>query len=701
MKESLRHIGARSLRRLKDEDGIALVFAMLVSTALAIMTTSVLYFSAADARTSSRSSADQQAYSLAEAGINTAVAKIYGATDPRVTTILPSSPAVVVPKCPGSNPSEVPTCYTTGSVTYSGTLATNLGNTWYWTITSIGSVPVAGVATVVRKLTRTVGVTGNNGTSGSSWSRFYQDSTSTCLTLNAITVPTNFASKGDICLINGATVTGTNTNIMAGGHIYIDPPFTASPGTASNNSGWTNSSYAKVNDSNEANTSSLSNGSTSANLDLTGFGFAVPSGATVTGIAVSIIRKASVSTSTNHIADYHIQALKAGSAVGTDHAITGTNWPTSDGTQAYGSASDMWGTTWAYSDINASSFGIRIVAKSTCTTCGLTAYVNAVTMTVYYTTGASIGSSGSPIALADVGVGCQGPTDNAPVSPCSGSDKVYATTVKTDTPANNPDLAMPVVDFNYWWANAMPGPKHFCTNANPGVSTTYFDNNASTTTKPDASLTVNGEVAPPGAPYDCEVWQNGVLMGMLKWDGSHRMDIYGTIFFDGNFRFDQDGEIVHYFGRGTLMSSHDDEIDALVCAGGTGNTYATACNENMNSWNPSQNMMVLMSDCMKGASGCNEYDQGGTTCSGSKPNCYDGHLVGGFQGILFSNGECWIHQEFQDSGPVICQTINLAHETYNPTFYTFPSVGNLTDGMSYSSTASATDFSLNVSAQSG
>ena len=121
----------------------------------------------------------------------------------------------------------------------------------------------------------------------------------------------------------------------------------------------------------------------------------------------------------------------------------------------------------------------------------------------------------------------------------------------------------------------------------------------------------------------------------------------------------------------------------------------------MNSWNPSQNMMVLMSDCMKGASGCNEYDQGGTTCSGAKPNCYDGHLVGGFQGILFSNGECWIHQEFQDSGPVICQTINLAHETYNPTFYTFPSVGNLTDGMSYSSTASATDFSLNVSAQSG
>ena len=48
------------------------------------------------------------------------------------------------------------------------------------------------------------------------------------------------------------------------------------------------------------------------------------------------------------------------------------------------------------------------------------------------------------------------------------------------------------------------------------------------------------------------------------------MTIYGTIFVDGNFRFDEDGEIVHYFGRANIMSSRDDEIDALVCAGGTG-----------------------------------------------------------------------------------------------------------------------------------
>jgi hypothetical protein len=180
---------------------------------------------------------------------------------------------------------------------------------------------------------------------------------------------------------------------------------------------------------------------------------------------------------------------------------------------------------------------------------------------------------------------------------------------------------------------------------------------------------------------------------MLKWDGSHRLDIYGTIFVDGNFRFDEDGEIIHYFGRATIMSSRDDEIDALVCAGGTGNTYATSCVANMSNWNPSQNMMVLMSQMN------NEYDQGGTTCSGSAPSCYNGHLPAGFQGILYSTADCLIHQNFQDSGPVICNTITLPYEGYNPTYWPFPSVGNLTSGMSYSDTATATEFTINVSAQ--
>jgi Tfp pilus assembly protein PilX len=714
----LRKMAVLSLRRLEDERGIALVFAIVTTAALGIITTTVLVYSATSARTSSRTGADQQAYSLAEAGINTAIAKIYGATDPRDTTILHAGtagdPAVVIPQCPGANANETPTCYSTGSVTYSGTLDKTQGNTWYWTIKSIGAVPVPGVSTVKRTLTRSLGVTGNNGTNGSSWTRFYQDSASKCLTLDGVTVPTNFASRGDICLVNGAKVTGSTTNMNAGGNIYIDPPETETPASnAPSSGGWNSASSAYTSNATYANTGTLANNANSPNLDLSNFGFSVPTSATISGIAVNIQRKAGVNSAANYITDTDVYLMKsAGATVGTQHAQPATvKWPTSDVdaqgkavTQPYGSTSDLWGTTWSAANVNASSFGVRIRAHGTCTSPGctstVTGYVNAVTVTVYWTTGASIGASGSSIAETDVGGGCQ-LSGNTLHTTCGSADKVYVTTANTVAPVDNPAISMPDIDWNYWWANAKPGPKHFCTNTNPGISTSFFDNNAATTTKPDASLSVNGEMAQAGHPYDCEVWENGVLQGMMKWDGSHRLDVYGTIFVDGNFRWDEDGQIVHYFGRATIMSSHDDEIDALICAGGTGNTYATSCLSNMSSWSPSQNMLVLMSQCQKGLTACNEYDQGGTSCSGSAPSCYNGHVPAGFQGILYSLGDCLIHQNFQDSGPVICNTISLPNEGtgQNPTFFSFPSVGNLTNGMSYSDTASADDFTLNVSAQ--
>ena len=114
-------------------------------------------------------------------------------------------------------------------------------------------------------------------------------------------------------------------------------------------------------------------------------------------------------------------------------------------------------------------------------------------------------------------------------------------------------------------------------------------------------------------------------------------------------------------------------------------------------WDTTQNMMVLMSQMP------NEYDQGGSTCAGSPPSCYNGNLPAGFQGILYSQADCMIHQNFQDSGPVICQSMTLPNEGngQNPTYYTFPSIGNLTDGQKYGDAATATSFDLTPGAITG
>jgi len=417
-----------------------------------------------------------------------------------------------------------------------------------------------------------------------------------------------------------------------------------------------------------------------------------------TGGSSPNVSVANTTTGVAALQDGTVQLLKAGTAVGNNKAVS-TSWSPTLTTVTYGGPGDLWGTTWNATDIDNTSFGLQFIAKNVASSAA-TAAIDYISITVYYTPNPDgIGTPGTPIKTANIGGTCTYQAQAAH-TPCSSTDHVYAGTITTTAPASNPALVMPSVDFSYWWANAKPGPKHFCTNPNPGIATTFFDNNASTTTGPDASITVNGEMAPATSDVTCQVVENGVLQGEYSWNHTtHVMTIDGTIFVDGNFRFDEDGEVVNYFGRANIMSSKDDEIDAVVCAGGTGTTDATSCLNNMSSWDPSQNMMVLMSEAP------NEYDQGATTCSGNTPpTCYYGHAPGGFQGILYSTSSCEIHQSFQDSGPVICNSISLPNEngdSYNPTYYSFPSIGNLTDGQKYGNAANATNFEIDGGDQAG
>ncbi|MGZ4394389.1 MAG: hypothetical protein ACXVZ2_03375 [Gaiellaceae bacterium] len=331
------------------------------------------------------------------------------------------------------------------------------------------------------------------------------------------------------------------------------------------------------------------------------------------------------------IQDSNVQLLKAGSPVGSNKAVTGTNWGTTLSTITYGSSSDLWGLssgTLTGADVDATTFGLRFQAKNVAAA-SATASIDYVTVTVQYKPDTNgIGTSGTPVLEANIGGTCTYLLQAAH-TPCTSVDHVYAGTITSTPVASNPALVMPSVDFNYWWANAAPGPKHFCTNSNPGLSATFFDNDASTTSAPNGSLTVNGEMAPYNSDYTCQVVQNGVLKGEMSWNHTtHVMTISGVIFVDGNFRWDNDGEIVHYFGRANIMSSKDDEIDALVCAGGPStlpdsNDYSKSCLTDMSNWDPTKNMAVLMSQAP------NEYDQGGTHCSPlnawagtGSPNCF-------------------------------------------------------------------------------
>ena len=194
--------------------------------------------------------------------------------------------------------------------------------------------------------------------------------------------------------------------------------------------------------------------------------------------------------------DNTVQLLKNGSAVGSNKA-SATTWANTGtlSTVTYGSSTDLWGTTWTAADVNDVDFGLRFVAKNVAAATS-TASIDSITITVYYTPNPDgIGTPGTPVKTANIGGTCQYRAQAAH-TPCTSTDHVYATTITTTSAASNPALVMPTVDFNYWWANAKPGPKHFCTNSNPGLATNFFDNDAGTTSAPNKSILVNGEMAP-------------------------------------------------------------------------------------------------------------------------------------------------------------------------------------------------------------
>lgn len=119
-------------------------------------------------------------------------------------------------------------------------------------------------------------------------------------------------------------------------------------------------------------------------LNCQGFGFAIPSDATINGITMDVECKQSGNT----VTDYHTNLLKAGGIAGDDKK-SATTWPMSDGVRTYGGAADLWGTTWTPADVNHAGFGCAIAATIT-SGISRTASVDLITLTVTYTEAGSV-----------------------------------------------------------------------------------------------------------------------------------------------------------------------------------------------------------------------------------------------------------------------------------------------------------------------
>lgn len=144
---------------------------------------------------------------------------------------------------------------------------------------------------------------------------------------------------------------------------------------------WTNPGNITASDDVYATISTVSS-TTTHYLKGTNFGFTIPVGSTIVGIQCFLERKYAGGGAT--VTDSRISIVKSNGSVGTTNKSVGAAWTTSDVVASYGSISDLWGETWAASDINSSSFGF-VMSASTNPSVSVTCSVDNYQITITYT----------------------------------------------------------------------------------------------------------------------------------------------------------------------------------------------------------------------------------------------------------------------------------------------------------------------------
>ena len=156
----------------------------------------------------------------------------------------------------------------------------------------------------------------------------------------------------------------------------------ANDATSGTGTGWT--SPGNIGTTGVATISIAANTNTT-NLQGSAYGFNIPSYATIIGISVTINRQSSSTSTTANIRDNIVSLVKGGTVQTTNKATT-TMWTNSLATATYGSASDLWGSTWTPADINATNFGVVLSVFNPSTSTARTASVDYIKVTVTYST---------------------------------------------------------------------------------------------------------------------------------------------------------------------------------------------------------------------------------------------------------------------------------------------------------------------------
>jgi hypothetical protein len=258
-----------------------------------------------------------------------------------------------------------------------------------------------------------------------------------------------------------------------------------------------------------------------------------------------------------------------------------------------------------------------------------------------------VGSATKKISDAHIGNGCRYQSNGAFHNPCPGaSDNVYANVLDAIPTAVTP----PVVYWDAWYRNAMPGPYFPCaqvTGTPPTFDTTPPDGRNGTYNATPFNLT-------PSSSYSCKTGG-----GQLTWDATkHLLTVSGTIFIDGS-AYIQNGAVNEYNGQSTLYLSGTFLLkNAKLCAG----LSADKSTCDVATWNPNTELLCIV------ANG-----------SGGQVNSWDSiQVVSAFyQGALFATKSIDTDTTANVDGPMVGDQVNLGQSVST----SFPTIIQVPVGM--------------------
>lgn len=169
---------------------------------------------------------------------------------------------------------------------------------------------------------------------------------------------------------------------------------------------WSNPANAETDDGNYASATGVADSTVYSHyLTVSGLGFTIPTGSTVTGIAVAINRYYSATSYLGKpggsVTDQEVKLMKAAAVQSAaNRADTADTWPLSAAVANYGGNSDLWGNTWTPSDVNDSGFGVALAVAFN-GHFGPVAYVDSITVTVYFTLAGGFSTSEEAVIYAN------------------------------------------------------------------------------------------------------------------------------------------------------------------------------------------------------------------------------------------------------------------------------------------------------------